>query len=300
MKTEILGVSAAAITPRRANGFAIDVAAALDVIDFLAGSGVASIALLGSTGEFVHFDFEERVRFAAFAVKRTNLPVIVNVSHSTLDGALELADAAAGAGAAALLLMPPYYFRYGQEQVERFYLDFIEDAPARTPVLLYHIPFFTTPLEPETACRLLATGRFAGIKDSSGEWDYFAQLAAQRERTPFLHMVGNDILFTRGRKAGAHGVVSGVACAFPELLLALDRAIQAGDETKVAVLEARLQEFNERVDALPAPIGVREAVRLRGLKTGPHAIPSGPAEERSLAGFAEWFPAWLSQVKKEC
>ncbi len=300
MNSELAGVLAAAITPRRGSGFAIDVAAALDVIDHLTESGVSGVALLGSTGEFVHFDYEERVRIAAFAVKRTVLPVVVNVSHSTLDGALDLATAATDAGAAALLLMPPYYFRYSQEQVERFYLNFIEEAPARTPVLLYNIPFFTTPLEPATACRLLATGRFAGIKDSSGEWDYFSLLAEQRARTPFLHLIGNDVIFTRGRKAGAHGVVSGVACAVPELMLALDCAIQAGDEPKTTLLEGRLQEFNERIDALPAPVGVREAVRLRGLKVGPHAIPSGPEEQRSLAEFDEWFPAWLTDVKKEC
>ncbi|MBI4877763.1 MAG: dihydrodipicolinate synthase family protein [Acidobacteria bacterium] len=294
------GVSVAAITPRRESGHEIDLAAALDVIDHVAASGVAGIAVLGTTGEFPHFDHEERTRFTAFAVKRTKLPVFASVAHSTLDGALELASAAAGAGAAALLLMPPYFFRYSQADIERFFLDFAGEAPSGVPILLYNIPFFTTPIEPGTACRLLATGQFAGIKDSSGDWDYFTRLAQQRAQTPFTHLVGNDVVFTRERQAGAHGVVSGVACAVPELMLGLDRAIQAGDAPRIARLEARLQEFIARLDGLPAPIGVREAMRLRGVKIGPHAVPLGPESGRLRDEFAGWFKDWLVQVKSEC
>ena len=297
MTRPLAGVSVAAITPRRESGHEIDLGAALDVIDYLAASGVAAAALLGTTGEFVHFDFEERARLAMFAAKRTQLPVVVNVSHSTLDGALELAAAACDAGAAALLLMPPYFFRYSQQDIERFYLDFAREAPSTAPILLYNIPFFTTPIEPGTACKLLATGLFAGIKDSSGDWEYFTRLREQRAGTPFTHLVGNDIIFTRERRAGADGVVSGVACAVPELMLGLDRAIQAGDAAKTDVLEIRLQEFIARIDVLPAPVGVREALRLRGVKIGPHATPLGADNQRRLAEFAEWFPAWLAQVK---
>ena len=300
MKAEFKGVSVAVITPRRDNGHQIDLAAALEVIDYVAASGATAGGVLGTTGEFLHFDYEERTRLTAYAVKRTRMPVLANVSHSTLDGALEHAAAAAGAGAAALLLMPPYFFRYSQQDIERFFLDFAREAPPGVPILLYNIPFFTTPIEPHTACRLLATGLFAGIKDSGGNWDYFTRLSEQRARTPFTHLVGNDIIFTRERQAGADGVVSGVACAVPELMLALDRAIQSGDAAKIALLDGRLQEFIARIDVFPAPVGVRESVRLRGVKIGPHATPSGADNERKLAEFAEWFPAWLAQVQKEC
>jgi 4-hydroxy-tetrahydrodipicolinate synthase len=299
MKAGLNGVLVAAVTPRRPSGHEIDLAAALEVIDFIAASGARGVALLGATGEFVHFDFAERVRLPAFAAKRTALPLVVNVSHSTLDGAVELAAAATGAGAAALLLMPPYFFRYEQPEVERFYLEFAREASASAPVLLYNLPFFTTPIEAETACRLLATGLFAGIKDSSGEWEYFTRLAAQRAATPFTLLVGNDAVFMRARQAGADGVISGVACAVPELMLGLDAAIQAGDAARTQRLEGRLQEFIARIDAFPTPVGVREALRLRGLEIGPHAWAFGADIERGLREFGEWFPAWVEQVRKE-
>src|SRR5574341_1798569 len=97
------GIYIAAVTPRREDEAAIDLAAALDLIDFLGRSGANGIALLGSTGEFLHFDTEDRLHLIQFAIKRSRVPVLVNVSHSCLEGAITLAQGAADHGAAGLL-----------------------------------------------------------------------------------------------------------------------------------------------------------------------------------------------------
>lgn len=293
------GVLVASITPRRPTGHEIDIGATLEVIDFLSASGVSGIALLGSTGEFLHFDFEDRIRLAALSVKRSRVPILLNISHSTLDGSLKLAREAAGAGVAGLLLMPPYYFRYDQATLKEYFLRYARELGQRSQTLLYNIPFFTTELTSATSCELLGTGLFGGIKDSSGKIDYLEALRKQRDQTPFTLLIGNDTIFTRGRSTGADGVVSGVACALPELMLALDRAITSGQADKINRLEKRLQEFISQIDRLPTPIGVREAVALRGVKIGPHATPLGPAGDRTLAEFGEWFKGWLPELKQE-
>src|SRR5439155_16603581 len=125
----------------------------------------------------------------------------------------------------------------------------------------------------ETAAGLLSTGLFAGIKDSSGRMDYYEYMASARAEKPFTLLIGNDVIFTKARTAGADGVVSGVACAVPELMLGIDRAICAGSEEKIAKLEARLQEFIRRLDPLPVPLGIKAATELRGLQVGPPAVP---------------------------
>lgn len=299
MSGEIGGVIVAAVTPRREDGRELDLAAALELIDFLCAAGVAGIALLGSTGEFLNLTFDERTRLTYMAAKRSRVPLLVGVGHSSFDGAVELGREAAGAGAAGLLLMPPYFFRYNQDDVREFYLRFAAQMGTQASIFLYNIPFFTNVLESATAIELLESGHFAGIKDSSGQLEYIQSLADARAGNPFLLLVGNDVIFTPARKKGADGVVSGVACAIPELLLGLDRAICAGSEEKVGRLEARLQEFIGWLNQLPVPMGIKAATELRGLKVGPPAVPLSPKSQRVLQEFKEWFQSWLPQVKQE-
>lgn len=299
MSLNLAGVLVAAVTPHKREGHEPDIAAALELVDYYGKSGARGIALLGSTGEFLHLKMEDRIRLLNLAVKRSRAPIIAGVSHSTLDGAVELARAAADAGAAAALLMPPYFFRYRQDDIREFYLQFAKEMEGALPTLLYNIPFFTTPMEFETMRDLLRTGLFAGVKDSSGSLENFRRLRALRDETPFTLFVGNDVVFTPCRAGGADGVISGVASAVPELMHALDRAILDGESEKVARLEGRLQDFIKMLDRFPAPVGVKVATEARGLKVGPLAVPLSREDRDALAHFRQWFLDWLPAVKKD-
>src|SRR5947209_3428802 len=110
------GVFAALLTPRKINTTDADAAAQLEYIDRVLAPGVEGLVLFGSTGEFVHFDMDERTRVLSMAKRRSRVPVLVNVSHSSLAGALDLADAALEIGVAGLRIMPPYFFRSQEAQ----------------------------------------------------------------------------------------------------------------------------------------------------------------------------------------
>ncbi|MDQ6700059.1 MAG: dihydrodipicolinate synthase family protein [Acidobacteriota bacterium] len=291
------GVYVAAVTPHRREGYEADFAAMLELVDFLAKAGVQGICLLGSTGEFLNFKVADRARLVHLAVKRSRVPIVAGVSHSTLDGALELAFEAISSNAAGLLLMPPYFFRYTQPQIKEFYLRFAAEIGTQLPILLYNIPVFTSPIAIETARELLLTGKFAGIKDSSGDFEYASELLKVRELQPFSVLVGNDRIFTRARQAGADGVVSGVACAIPELIVALDRAIGRNASDAVEALEARLREFIDWIDRFPTPVGVKIATSARGMKAGPLAVPLPKEESEKLKEFENWFKSWVVSVK---
>jgi 4-hydroxy-tetrahydrodipicolinate synthase len=292
------GVCAAAITPHRREGHEADFSATLDLIDFLVTGGVQGICLLGSTGEFLNIKFSDRIRLVHLGVKRSRVPVLAGVSHSTLDGAVELAGEAIASDAAGLLVMPPYFFRYDQADILEFYTQFASEVPRRVPIFLYNIPMFTTGIAVETARALLSTGRFAGIKDSSGNYDYFAELLAMKRELGFTLLAGSDRIFARARQEGADGVVSGCACALPELLTALDRAILASDTALAARLDSQLQEFIAWIVRFPVPVGVKTAAAERGVKTGPLAVPLPPEKNDILIEFKKWFGAWLPSIPK--
>jgi dihydrodipicolinate synthase/N-acetylneuraminate lyase len=290
----------AALTPRRADEYSIDLGATLEMIDFLCQSGLQGITLLGSTGEFVHFALDDRRHMVNFAAKRSRLPLLVNVSHSTLDGSIELAREAASAGVAGVLLMPPYYFPQDQDAIRSFYLAFATAIGDALPIYLYNIPFCTSDIASSTATELLASGKFAGIKDSSGNLDYFRTLSEQAASTPFTLFCGQERLYVDARRLGANGAIFGTASAIPELLVALDAAICAGAQDRVDRLAARVNQFVDWVQVLPMTVAIKEAARQRKLKVGALAVPPGERGERKLAEFGEWFRGWLPEVLREC
>lgn len=286
------GVFPAAITPHHPKTHEADYAGALELVDFLTNAGVDGICIFGSTGEFINYSFAERHRLLSLAVKRSRVPIIAGVSHSTISGALQLADDAIQAGADALMLMPPYFFRYEQSEVEEFYRIFARETSDAVPILLYNIPGFTTGIEIETVRRLFETGRFAGIKDSSGDWAFFERLLALRNEVPFALFGGPELLVGRSLHAGADGIISGCACAVPELVVNIHRAVRAGDRELADSLDARLIDFATRVGQFPWPVAVRRATELRGQKSGPPNVPLSPAKQQELNEFSAWFQSW--------
>jgi 4-hydroxy-tetrahydrodipicolinate synthase len=296
----VSGVFAAVITPRRAGSIEADVAALFELLDFVAARGVAGIALYGPTGEFVHYTLDERARVASLCIKRSRVPVLVNASHSTFEGTTLLAEEAAGAGAAGVLIMPPFYYRYDQEEIEAYFVAVGGAAARLAPLYIYNIPAFSSAIHVTTAVRLLKTGMFAGIKDSAGDWDSFETLTRARMTHSFELYTGCDRMFSRARAAGASGVVSGIACAVPELLVAIDSAIAQGDRARVDAYDVLLHQFVDRIEQLPGPVGIREAAGLRGIQPGPHAAPLGETALKNLFEFREWFKAWLPGVLEQC
>jgi 4-hydroxy-tetrahydrodipicolinate synthase len=297
--SSIDGVYAAAITPRRAGQQEVDSGALWDLIDFLGANKVNGIVLMGSTGEFAHYSIEDRSRFVGLTVKRSRVPILVNISHSTLSGAVKLAESAASCGAAGLLLMPPYYFRYRQPEILAFCEQFAKEFSQKIPVLLYNIPLFCDPLAVDTTARLLESGAFAGIKDSSGDWNNFEALKALHDARPFTLLTGHDSLYARGRMAGANGGISGVACAVPELMVALDRALIRGESELITRLGLRVDQFIGWLRHYPVPVGIKEAAALRGIRFGEHAVPLTEEQTLKLNEFQEWFRGWLPDVQRE-
>jgi dihydrodipicolinate synthase/N-acetylneuraminate lyase len=290
------GVYVALATPRRPNSVEADAAALLDYIDTIVRAGVDGLVLFGSTGEFVHYDIGERMRVLSLAIKRSRVPLIVNVSHSSFAAAVDLAGNAVESKVAGMLLMPPYFFRYSDDQIFAFYEGFVKAVNGSVPIYLYNIPSFTNPMSGSLMERLLATGAYAGIKDSSGEWGLFEAIQGARKHATFQTLIGNDGIYARARAAGADGIVSGVAAAVPELIVALDRALLAKDGLKIQKFETYLHQFLQCLHQFPATIAIKQAAVVRGWKQDHAAVPLDAETRSRLAEFRHWFEQWLPAV----
>jgi 4-hydroxy-tetrahydrodipicolinate synthase len=284
-------------TPRRPNSIGADTATLFDYLDAVAKAGVDGFVLFGATGEFIHFNTEQRALVASLAIKRSRIPVLVNVSHSSLDGALELGHAAADHGANGVMLMPPYFYHYSDRDIFAYYSRFFGALADRIPIYLYNLPSFTDPLSAELATRLLTEIPLAGIKDSSGNWDLFETLSQLREQRDFRLFAGHEAIYRRARASGADGAISGVAAAMPELMVALDRAIVAGRQQRAAELDGYVQEMLVWLGRFPATVGIKQAAVARGWKQDHFATPADPA---LLAEYRAWLSTWIPGALAEC
>ncbi len=193
--------------------------------------------------------------------------------------------------------MPPYFFRYSQREIEEFYLQFAKETGDAVPLLIHNFPQVTSKLELDLVRKLIDTGRFAGIKDSSGDRSFFEQLLELRGARPFALFTGDDRTAAHALRAGANGTISASACAVPELLAGLARAISSGDQSQSDALNARLLEFVDWSERFPFPVAIKRAVELRGQKSAPPLTPLAPETRQALAEFSTWFAAWLPQTK---
>lgn len=283
---ELTGVFAAAVTPHREGSEDPDYSGCLDLLDFLAAGGVKAICLFDAVGEFFNYGFSDRKRLVYLGAKRSRVPLVVGVTHTTLAGSIQLAGEAIESGADGLLLMPPYFFDYRQAELETFCLEFAAETREAVPIILVNAPQYTTALEVATVRRLLDSGRFAGISDASGDAAYFDALLELKRERPFALLTGHDASAARALRRGADGWISPAACAVPELAVALVAGASAD-------LEARFAEFMAWVGQFPMPAGIKRAVELRGQKAGPPLVPLAPATEAVMEQFVEWFKGWM-------
>jgi 4-hydroxy-tetrahydrodipicolinate synthase len=287
--TEDHGVIVAALTPRGKKGD-LDFGAAFELIDRLCTARVSGIALFTAAGEYPAFSLEERSRLLYLAAKRSRVPLYAGAGSIGLDDSLNLARGAQRAGAAAVLLPPPHFFRYKQEEIREFYLQFAGQMGGGIPVYLANTPGVTTAIAPETAGDLLATGHFAGMVDPAAAAGRFAGF-------PTAYLSGDDANMVASRRGGAHGVLSSAACAIPEIVVALDDALRNGNREREARLEAMLQEFLGWVGEFPFPVLVKVATGLRGVKMGTQSVPLSPGRQSKLDAFGVWFQGWLPALK---
>jgi dihydrodipicolinate synthase/N-acetylneuraminate lyase len=255
------GALAAAVTPLRDEGAALDEEAFRPYLDFLAAAGLDGILALGTTGEGILLSAAERRRAAELFLEGP-LPVIVHCGAQTTAESCALAEHAAGAGAAGVAA----------------HLAAAARAAEPAPFYVYEFKArsgYAVPVPVLEQLRERASN-FAGLKVSDKPFE-----AVEPYLLAGLDVfVGAEELVLTGMARGAAGAVSGLASVFPERVVAL---VRDGDGD-VAALRRELDRFPFQAAAKYVlgrrGVPVREDVRapLRTL---------GDEEKRELDAWLE-------------
>jgi dihydrodipicolinate synthase/N-acetylneuraminate lyase len=271
----IRGALAAALTPLRDNGRALDEAVFEPYAEFLRAGGLDGILALGTTGEGILLTVAERRRVTELYVA-AGLTVIAHCGAQSTDGTVALAAHAAEAGAAGVAVIAPPYFPLDDDALLR---HFVAAAHSCAPLPFYVYEFerasgYAVPL-PVLARLREEAPNLAGLKVSDSPWERFSPYLLEGLDV----FVGPEALIAEGMAAGAVGAVSALGSAFPEQVAEAVRT-----QTSLAELRAAVERFprHATLKAIVAGRGVpiREDVRapLRGLT---------PSEREALAELLE-------------
>jgi dihydrodipicolinate synthase/N-acetylneuraminate lyase len=262
----ISGAFAAALTPLRDDGAALDEDAFAPYVDFLVAGGVDGVLACGTTGEGLLLSLAERRRVAELFVAAADGRVAVAVhcgAISTADTAA-LAAHAAEAGAAAVAVIAPPFFSLDERALAA---HFEAAAAACAPLPFYVYEFaarsgYAVPVSVvERLCETAPNLR--GLKVSDKPWE-----AVEPYLLEGLDVfVGAEALVARGLSVGAAGAVSGLAAAYPDVVAALVREPTPERSAEAEHLRATLEGFPFHA-ALKTVVG-RRGVPLAGAVRAP-------------------------------
>lgn len=234
------------------------------LIEHVIGGDVNGIFVLGTTGETAGLShrLRQEVIHASCRIVARRVPVLAGITDTSYVESVKLANIAADAGASALVVAPPYYFTYTQDDLLRYIEQLASDV--RLPLFLYNIPQLTkVRFEVETVRRAAQVAGIAGLKDSSGDLNYFRQvIEAVRSRPDFAVFMGPEEMLVDAVRMGACGGVTGGANLFPQLFVALFRLAEAGDWEQAESLQQVVRE----IAGLLYTVGDASTSYMRGLK----------------------------------
>ena len=214
------GALAAAVTPLRDDGKALDEDAFSAYVDYLVAGGLDGLLALGTTGEGILLSRDERRRAAELFVSAAGgrLQVAVHAGAQTTAETAALAAHAAESGADAVAVIGPPYYALDETSL---FAHFAAAAKACEPLPFYLYEFkartgYSIPLSVIERLREEAPN-LRGLKVSNQPFEAIE---------PYLGngldaFVGAEGLIGRGLDHGATGAVSGLAAAFPELVAGL-------------------------------------------------------------------------------
>ena len=252
------------------------------LIDWLIDEGVSGLFPLGSIGEFIHLNFEEKARIMEIAVEQSNgrVPVVPGTAASCASNCIELTRKARDLGCQAVVIAPPYYFPINQEMIEEHY-EQVANALPDFPIILYNIPLFATPLSYDVVKRLSRIKNVVGMKDSSGS------MVDMMNFMDKVRLIGEDLNILTGREemlyatlmVGGNGTMSATVGVVPEVMVRIYRAWLEGDIEQARELQFSILLLIRAMWSLPFPLGFKAALEVRGFNMGENKQPLSDAEQ---------------------
>jgi len=248
--------------------------------------------VLGSNGEAVYLDDEEKVRVwetARRAIPSGKLMIAGTGAESTRQ-TIALSRRAAQAGADAVLVVTPNYYAglMTSDALVAHYYAVADASPV--PVLIYNVPKFTgVDITPAAVARAAQHPNIVGMKETGGNVAKIAD-TIRLVGPDFQLLAGSASFLLASLALGATGGILALAIIAPQEALEIYRLFHAGQLQEAAELQRLMIPVNAAITARFGIAGSKAALDMLGFYGGPVRPPLldlGAAERKELRDILE-------------
>jgi len=274
MSKEIKGIIPPLLTPFTPKGEVYE-KGLRDLLEFLLPH-INGLYPCGTYGSGPLMSLEQRKKVAEIIVDQVKgrIPVIIHIGTADTHSTIELAKHAEKIGADAVGCIPPYYYKYGEEELFNHYRELINSV--KIPVYLYNNPKLSgNPISPELLNRIADIG-LAGVKDSVFDLLNFCFYRIAVSKPDFNFIIGTEAIYLSAAQVGAVAVISGLANVFPEVMQELYETIEKKDFEKATKLQMRVLQIRQVIKMGPTVPICHSILKMRGVDVGVPKLPSLP------------------------
>ncbi len=264
---DLHGAIGVTVTPFDRN-WQVDLESVHKQAEHLAASSITGVFPCASTGEFPHLSFKQQREI--YQATKDGLggqkALIAGACAPNLQQAVAYAQMAFELGYDACVACPPYYYPLTQNEIYYFYRELAQSSPL--PIIMYHVPFFTSGIEIATIEKLLQITNIIGLKDSSANLKRISHLCQLHStRDDFILYTGTDDCLLPALTAGVDGSMTAFAAAMPKLVCGVYQAYSHAEMKTAKAYQQAMMPLLSVADALPFPLGYKLVAQVS------HALP---------------------------
>jgi len=261
----------------------VDEASLRNLIKWHLQEGTHGILVLGTTGEAVTIDLEERKRVMEIALEEAKgkVPLIVGTGTNDTQKVLKYTKLAEEMGFDAALIVTPYYNKPTQNGLYEHYSYIAKNT--NIPIILYNVPGRTSVnLLPETTAKLSQIKNIVAIKEACGDIKQVTELLLKCPKD-FTILSGDDFTAYATVMLGGKGVISVAANVMPREMSQLMESALNGDVAKAQELNLKLYPLYKAMFVETNPVPAKAALWLMGkIETPEVRLPLSQLSEKSL------------------
>lgn len=252
-----------AITTPFNNDNTIDFDSLENHIEFLINNGINYLIVLGTTGESVTMNEEERQSVIRFISNKVNkrIPIIVGIGGNNTSAIIEKIKQTDFSNIDGILSVAPYYNKPSQEGLYQHYKAISEVCPVS--IIVYNVPGRTgVNIKAETTLSLAHDfNNIVAVKEASGDINQ-AMHIIQNKPANFIVLSGEDALTLPLMSIGVEGVISVVANAYPKEFSTMVQYALKNDYIKASELHYKLLNTIENLFVEGNPAGIKANLEI--------------------------------------